>query len=169
MGFAMRTTSERSERLLHAYVVGPTSGDRLISRPAIGLIAGPGVPRRARGTVRERKGVEQAPGFCLHRAAWESLIGRMASCSPACAGRAGRGEFLHRFRPPKRQRFGGGRKGGQRAIDGSATVIDGCRSVIDRSGNVIGRSNVAIDCKRLLPIPIIRRHGGPQREVYTDG
>jgi hypothetical protein len=107
------------------------------------------------------RGVELARGFCLPRAAGGSLIGRTASGPLAFAGRAGRGEFLHRFRPPKRQRFGGGRKGGQPARDGSATAIDGSRSVIDRSGNVIGRSNVAIDCKRLLPIPIISRKRKP--------
>jgi hypothetical protein len=37
---------------------------------------------------RPRKEGEQAPGFCLHRSAGDSLIGRMASCSLACAGRA---------------------------------------------------------------------------------
>jgi hypothetical protein len=42
--------------------------------------------QRGRGGGRGRE-AEQAPGFCLHRCAGESFIGRMASRSLACAGR----------------------------------------------------------------------------------
>src|SRR5262249_3832427 len=86
-------------------------------------------PRRGQGGGRGR-GCEPAV-ILLALGRWVESHRADGKPPLACAGRAGRGEFRHLFRSPKRKRVRGGRKGSQGARGGSATGIDGSGSVID--------------------------------------